>query len=339
MKKIFFSFAVAAVALVACNKEDMKVSGPDVKSEPVTLTVGVEGAQTKAVGVVGDATDEAKINTLQVFVFNGEIIDGYGVVANDSKVTIGCTVGAREIYALVNVPDCKSVTTKSQLLALVSHLSNDVNDFEMIGRKNENITKETSSVSVAVDRFAARVVVKKITNALSSPALQNQKFTVKSIHLNNVADDLDYARTAGYAPTKWYNKGCYEAGNSLSLVTFDAIGTDLNPSASYTTAHYLYGYPNKAAFSSEATWAPRRTMLVLKIQIGARLYNYPILLPEFEYNKSYEIDEIQITRPGNVDDGTPGGSDEQVPVEGKDCVFNISVNPWTVVPVTNGTVI
>jgi hypothetical protein len=334
MKRILFSFAVAAAALTACNKEAPVHQGQS--TDKVELSVGIDGISTRATGIMGDATDEAKVQNIHVFVFNGEIVDGYGTATDGSTtLTIGCTAGSREIYAVVNASaadDLANVTSKTQFLAKSSELAEDVDMFEMIGKKTVD-TKVQSSVTVEVDRFAARVVVRKVTNALTSPALKNQTFELVSMHLTNATGDINYGKTVD--PTVWYNKMGVKTG--LGSYTDDAIGEEIAPAASYGTAHYFYSYPNGYDVASDyATWSERRSILVLKVKIGTTLYDYPIVLPAFAANNSYEIDEIKITRPGNVDDGkdeTNGGSneDEQVPVEGADCQFTITVNPWNVV--------
>lgn len=336
MKKTFLILAAAAALASACSKETEPISGSNTDRK-LNLIVDISGSQdTKATGIQGDETDEEKVNSLQVFVFNGDIVDGYGKASAASSLKIGCTAGSREIYALVNVDnDLSTVKSKTDLLEKISSLNNAVSDFEMIGKVTENIQTDNQPVSVNVDRFAARIKVKKVTNALTSPALQTQTFTIKSIHITNVAGDINYGKSAGYSISKWYNKMALESQNNLSAITNDAPNAQVAYGKSYSTAHCFYSYPNGAAFSASTTWSPRASMLVLKVQIGSTLYNYPITLPALEHNKSYEIEEIKITRPGNLDDGTEGGTDEMTPVEGRDCQFEIQVNPWTVVTVSD----
>lgn len=331
---------LAVAATVACKKETTpKTEGP--QAQKVNLTVRIEDPMaTKATGIKGDATDEEKVNTLQVFVFNGETIDGYGTTENATSLNIGCTVGSREIYALANTPDLRSVTSKTELLGMISRLGNDVTNFEMIGIKSEDISAGTETVTISVDRLASRVVVKKVTNALTSPALKEQDFVLKSMFLTNVATDVDYGLSGNHVVENWYNKMAYSsADNSLGNMIYDEIEEALEDGHSHDTEHCFYAYPNSSAHSTSLTWSPRSTMLVLKIMIGETLYDYPILLPALENNRSYEIDEIKITRPGNKDDGLEGGTDEQEPVEGKDCSFTIIVNPWTTTAITEGTTI
>ncbi len=331
---------LAAAVTTACRKEAAPESD-DPQAQKTSLTISIEDSMTtKVTGIKGDASDEEMVNSLQVFVFNGEVIDGYGTAENTKSLKIGCTVGERDIYALVNVPDLKTITSRSELLAKTSSLGNDVHNMEMIGKVTEAIDKDTEPITVGVDRFAARVVVRKVINALTSPALQKQDFVLKSMYLTNVAADVDYGKSPDYQIDKWYNKMFYDSGSNMpGSMTYDEIMEKISYDGSYETDHFFYAYPNNASHSSSDTWSPRSTMLVLKIEIGGILYNYPILLPALESNMSYELAEVRITRPGNMDDGKPGGKDEQEPVQGKDCDFTINVKSWTPKAVTEGTTI
>lgn len=331
---------LAAAVTTACRKEAAPES-ENQQVQKVNLTVRVADSMgTKATGIKGDANDEEKVNSLQVFIFNGESIDGYGSTVNATSIDIGCTAGRRDIYAVVNAPDLSSLTSRSGLLGQVSALGASISNLEMIGSKTEDLVAGMEPVTIGVDRFAARIVVKKVSNALTSPALQKQEFIIQSMHLNNVAGDIDYGLSGNHTVSTWYNKMTLHIGTeSPSNMIYDAIGSGLASGASYDTDHYFYAYPNNAAFSSSLTWAPRSTMLVLKIKIGSTLYNYPIRLPALENNKSYEIEEIKITRPGNKDDGQEGGADEQEPVQGMDGSISIIVKGWTPKTVTEGTTI
>ena len=73
------------------------------------------------------------------------------------------------------------------------------------------------------------------------------------------------------------------------------------------------------------------TRIVIETTLGTSKYYYPINLPEMADNKSYEIEEVVLTRPGS------DNPDE--PVSFADATFSINVIDWTVVPLTEGTTI
>ena len=319
MKKSIFAFAAALAALVACNKNDVAPMQPQNQESlvPCELTVGICGAMTKATAVSAD--NEAKVNNLQVFVFRGDDLDAYASVDNAQELTLSCTAGDRVVYALVNAPDYSAVPGKAALLAKVSELSaNSLSNFEMVGSKNVTLP-QSEKVSIDVNRIASRVVLKKITRSFTSEALQALNFKVDAIYLINVAGNTSYDLSA--APAKWYNVA--ENKNELASLLYDAPASLITNGQSYSTAHTFYAYPNDLATNT--------TRLVIETTLGETKYYYPINLPEMAANKSYEIEEVKITRPGS------DNPDE--PVSFADATFSINVIDWTVVPVTEGTTI
>ena len=319
MKKSIFAFAAALAALVACNKNEATPMQPQDQESlvPCELTVGICGAMTKATAVTAD--NEAKVNRLQVFVFRGDDLDAYASVENAKELTLSCTAGERVVYALVNAPDYSTVPGKAALLAKVSELSaNSLSNFEMVGSKSVTLP-QSEKVSIDVNRIASRVVLKKITRSFTSEALQALNFKVDAIYLINVAGNTSYDLSA--APAKWYNVA--ENKDELASLLYDAPASFITNGQSYSTAHTFYAYPNDLATNT--------TRLVIETTLGETKYYYPINLPEMAANKSYEIEEVKITRPGS------DNPDE--PVSFADATFSINVIDWTVVPVTEGTTI
>ena len=319
MKKSIFAFAAALAALVACNKNEATPMQPQNQESlvPCELTVGISGAMTKATAVTTD--NEAKVNKLQIFVFRGDDLDAYASVENAKELTLSCTAGEREVYALVNAPDYSSVPGKAALLAKVSELSaNTLTNFEMVGSKSVTLP-QTGTVSIDVNRIASRVVLKKITRNFTSAALQALDFTVDAIYLVNVAGNTSYDLTA--APSTWYNIA-ENKGELASLLT-DTPTAPIAQGQAYDTDHTFYAYPNDLAVNT--------TRIVIETTLGTSKYYYPINLPEMAANKSYEIEEVVLTRPGS------DNPDE--PVSFADATFSINVIDWTVVPVTEGTTI
>lgn len=319
MKKSIFAFAAALAALVACNKNDVAPMQPQNQESlvPCELTVGICGAMTKATAVSAD--NEAKVNNLQVFVFRGDDLDAYASVDNAQELTLSCTAGDRVVYALINAPDYSAVPGKTALLAKVSELSaNSLANFEMVGSKSVTLP-QSEKVSIDVNRIASRVVLKKITRSFTSEALQVLNFKVDAIYLINVAGNTSYDLSAD--PAKWYNVA--ENKNELASLLYDAPASLITNGQSYSTVHTFYAYPNDLATNT--------TRLVIETTLGETKYYYPINLPEMAANKSYEIEEVKITRPGS------DNPDE--PVSFADATFSINVIDWTVVPVTEGTTI
>ena len=331
MRKGFLMMAAVAAVFgtMSCKKDNVPSmnhgnANVPVDGERTELTVGIATGMTKSTTIT--AEDEVKVNNLQVFVFRGDALDAYGVADNASTVTVSCTKGNREVYAVVNAPDLKDIATKTDLLAAKSALSdNDESNFVMIGKTNADLPSKLP-VNVEVDRIVSKVVLKTVNRAFTSAALAALNFSIDEIFITNVAGDVNYGLTDN--PLEWYNKMDYNS--EMAMFTHDAPAASVVNEEAYSTQHTFYCYPNKAADSDATSWSPRRTRLVLKTTLGTDTYYYPVTLPELENNKSYEL-ELTITRPGS--------DNADMPVSFEDCAFEITVKPWSVVTVTDGIVI
>jgi len=159
--------------------------------------------------------------------------------------------------------------------------------------------------------------------------------TVKRVYISNVAGQINYG-LGTYAPEggTWFNKGGYKASGGIGNFTHDInLSASVNAGAKYATNHYFYAYPNNYAQADySATWAPKRTMLVVQIQYNSKLYDYPVDLGvDLESNKMYVINNLKLVNLGNADDGKEGGADEENPVSGVTAQVSIEVSDWTVV--------
>lgn len=325
-RKLIYAVAALAVTCVVSCKKDMMVAEDTSSDSGVTeLTVGINRSLTKSTTITDG--DEVKINSLQVFVFRDDALDAYASVENLSEVTLSCTKGERTVYALVNAPDMSHISSKKALLATRTSLSNYPEyGFEMIGSKDV-VLPQTSTITIDVTRIVSRVVLKQVTRNFTTPALMDLEFKIDEVYLLNVADDITYALTG--TSEYWINAGCYDG--SLPELTHDSPELNIE-NEDYRPLNYrYYAYPNDSEDSIDENWCPRRTRLVLKTSLGGKVYYYPITLPELEPNKSYEIENLTITRPGS--------DDPDEPVTFQEATFNINVLPWTVVPVTDGVTI
>lgn len=325
-RKLIYAVAALAVTCVVSCKKDMMVTG-EVSSDSGTteLTVGISRSLTKSTTITDG--DEVKINSLQVFVFRGDALDAYASVEDLSEVTLSCTNGERTVYALVNAPDMSHISSKTSLLATRTSLSNYPEyGFEMIGSK-EVVLPQTSAITIDVTRIVSRVILKNVTRNFTTPALADQEFTIDEVYLLNVADDITYALTG--TSEYWINAGLYDG--SLPELTHDNTEANIVNGNYWSLNYRYYAYPNDSEDSTDDNWCPRKTRLVLKTTLGGKIYYYPITLPELEPNKSYEIENLTITRPGS--------DDPDKPVTFQEATFNINVLPWTVVPVTDGVTI
>lgn len=326
--KIFLTaWLIAAVCTVSCSKtqtEPVNKSNESFNGQ-TELTVRINRSLTKSSTITDD--DEVKVNTLQVFVFRGDALDAYASAENVSEVALSCTNGERSVYALVNAPDMSHISSKTAILATKSTLSDYPEyGFEMIGHK-DIILPQTSTVTIDVTRMVSRVILKQVTRNFTSSALADLEFKIDEVYLLNVAEDTNYGLTD--APEHWINAGWYDG--SLPELTHDNTEANIINRDYWPMNCRYYAYPNDSEDSTEEDWCPRRTRLVLKTTLGGKVYYYPVTLPELEPNKSYEIENLTITRPGS--------DNPDKPVTFQEATFDINVLPWSVVPVTEGVTI
>lgn len=326
MKRIlFFCAAAAALALASCTKEPGLSDGTDGKSIEVTVTIqGTPG--TRALNTT--YADEAKVNTLQVFVFNSNDREAYRTVTGAMSALVPATSGERTVWAVVNAPDLSSVMTLSGLKDAVSTLSDNSRDnFVMTGESTLELT-DGGNVPITVKRIVARVSVAKISTDLKD---YREKYSVaiQGIYMINVAGDSKY--DVGGEPASWVNKLSH-ADIAYDALLYDSVsGVTISNGHSYEVEHAFYPYPNIHPAENETQtfapeWSPRGSILVIEATMyeedgttGHHGY-YPIVLPAIARNKTYIIEEVCITR-------LPG-SDPFKPIETGETKVTISVADW-----------
>lgn len=316
-KATLFLAAVAATALVSCNK-DRGASIPG-EGRPVEFNVSIQGAPvTRATGTT--YADESKVNDLQVFVFDetGALQD-YKAAGAAMTATLSATSGTRTVWAVVNAPSMADITTASQLEERASLLSDNGRDsFVMTGSTTGEIV-DGGTVTITVKRIVSRVSVAKISTDFKY-AMTDKVLTINGIYLINVAADNNYAVSAA-APVNWLNKLGHEDATMDELLYDGLDNVIVSNGNPYSVEHAFYPYPNPIETETyEDQWAPRHTMLVVDVMLdGVRGY-YPIELPVLERNKTYSIEEIVLTRrPGDV---------PYKPIETGEATAQITVAEW-----------
>ena len=356
-KALLFSAALAAMALVSCNREPA-APVTEAPGSPVEVTVEIRGASaTRVTGLVNqegrnDAASEAKVNSLQIFVFKGNDREAYRKVTDALSALVPATSGERAVWAVVNAPDLDAVMTLDGLKAAVTALSeNAVDSFVMTGNVTQDLV-DGGQVPITVKRIVSRVSINKISADLKDYK-KNWSVRIHGLYMINVAGDNNYDVSGTSAA--WVNKLKHE-DEAYDGLLYDALtavvvknsvyeGETLVTDNSYRQEHVFYPYPN--AFGTDvdgytpdysADWAPRGTMLVIEATMldgagepiviapeerpGQTLGYYPIALPHLERNKTYVIDEVCITR-------LPG-LDPYKPIETGDTQVTITVSEWEV---------
>ena len=301
--------ALAALALASCTREKADIDG-----KPVEVNVTILGtAPTRATSVT--YANESKVANLQVYVFNNGKLEDYQDAGAAMTAQLTATSGERTVWALVNAPTLKDLSTESELKAKVSQLADNKTDaFVMSGSTTQEL-KDGGTVPVTVKRIVSRVSIKKISTDFQY-ALASESLTVDGIYLINVAGDNTYA--ADGTPGTWVNQLKHQDTN-LDALLYDKVSATVNNKTVYEKEHVFYPYPNPTQEDSyDATWKPRHTMLIVEVTFEGKKGYYPVVLPALERNKTYEIDEMVIRhRPGDV---------PYKPLETGDATVQITVN-------------
>ncbi len=351
MKKFYLFFAFIAVVAfgAACNEIP---DGDKQQGEKACVTVKLMSTATKA--TIEDTADEAKVSSIQVFVFNGEAIDGYKAAAaaevSALSVSVDATAGTRDIWAFINAPALTGFSSKTEVLNAVSHFADNAADnFVMAGHLDQQAISAASQVNISVDRFAARFRLLKVTRRMTNAALQAVDFEIVRVYLRSVVTNVKYDFGAP-TPYEWISKSFGPvSGRTLATdnpLVYRDLGTPapVAQGASYENVIALYAYPNTHAVDDtpedreQQTF--RRTRLCVDIRIDVdgngtfsddEYFTYPVSVGAVESNKSYEIVELIITRLGNKD-----GKDDDITSIAFD--VNLVVNDWTEVLVGDGGV-
>lgn len=134
MKILRFLLAgVIALGLMACNNEDV----PDMTGEKeATISIKVfPSSNGPTVRATGDLTApgiesaglaaESAIKSLEVWVFSGDVLDGYGTAQADEVKEIEAHIGTRSVVVAANA-NIGAVTSKATLLATLKELPTDI---------------------------------------------------------------------------------------------------------------------------------------------------------------------------------------------------------------------
>ena len=304
--------ALAALALASCTREKADIDG-----KPVEVNVTILGtAPTRATSVT--YANESKVANLQVYVFNNGKLEDYQDAGAAMTAQLTATSGERTVWALVNAPSLKDVSTEAELKAKVSRLADNKTDaFVMSGSATQEL-KDGGTVPVTVKRIVSRVSIKKISTDFQY-ALAQETLTIDGIYLINVAGDNTYA--ADGTPGTWVNQLGHK-DNGLDAFLYDKLAsTTVTNAKPYSKEHVFYPYPNPTQDDAyDAAWKPRHTLLVVEVTFEKKKGYYPVVLPVLERNKTYVIDELVIRhRPGDV---------PYKPIETGDATVQITVNEW-----------
>ncbi|MDE6871310.1 MAG: FimB/Mfa2 family fimbrial subunit [Bacteroidales bacterium] len=307
---------IAALAVVCASACEKNVSEAVQADMPAVLNISLPEAMTK----VTDTSGEDRVEDMQVFVFKKDgSLDAYGKAAG-GHLSMSCTVGERDIVALVNAPSYTDVKDYATLLGRFSDLKDNApGRFVMSGQTACNVSSSTS-VEVDVRRLVARISIASVKNEFTLPQYRDADFRITGIYLVNVAGDRMYL--SGDSDGIWYNKMKNDSSSDVSgLVYSGNLDVPLMAGSSYSVTHYFYCYPNAVlSDSSDPEWSARQTRLVVETSLDGKTYYYPVNIEGIASNHTYEISEMKITRIGS--------DSPDIPVSSDAVGFTVNVKDW-----------
>jgi len=314
MKKLFSTIMiiVATVALVSCNQNELEPNGRK-GSETTMLSVKVGNVSVTKAG--DQSANDVTINNVQVFVFNKDTgqLDNckretFSSTVNSCQVSpIECTVGEKEIWAIVNWP-VDLTASAANVLSLDDFKSrtavladNRLDNLIMSGNiESRALSAGADAATVEVSRLCAAVVLTQVVNRLSVAAYSS-KFQVVGAYLMNVpgiqridgtilASSADCPKpSAWYA---WYQKAGATEPQELLAETFTPAPAKTPFGESYSVHHTFYSFANDYEYcegNKSDGGLKSSTYLVVECAIDGVACVYPVLMPKMERNKKYNV--------------------------------------------------
>ncbi|MBR8708828.1 fimbrial protein [Bacteroides pyogenes] len=251
LEKLFLLGAIA-FGLAACSNEDTPVVQ---QAKNATMSLKIVQGGTRAIGIPDDITaGESKIKRLDVFVFNGDAVDGHKQATGEDVTEvkdIAVTTGSRTMVVVANATaDMGTITSKAALLGKVASdlaaqtlengllmTSEVTEEFTIQAGKNyygyaAGQTPAGNEISVGVPVKLTRVPARvALVNAVTQFTGSYAEFTFEpeEIFLFNAKKQSKY----------FGNPGALVAGTELlSGVDLSSFGGPLKPAA-WETADYL----------------------------------------------------------------------------------------------------
>lgn len=338
MKRIVYIFAAAALvlSLASCQKEGPEAVASDRESVECLFTLAgdIDVPATKAVGLESDAKGtaaEKSVRTLQVFVFDSTgtcVTSRY--VANSGNLHL--TVDAGDGYTFYAVANLEDITANVSTVAELLDRTTDVlgtedgsSRFPMQGcLKDQTVNPNSKSFNIEVERRAAKVVLRNITNSL--PA-EYGDIIVEGIYLSNVVTASGMFSDALPQEAGWTNRmGVYD-----SLSVHDWLSDKLSVAVAvgrggvYDIAHTFYAAANAVEEDTrEEPWSPRFTRLVVRTSIQGVTRYYPISfgaeLPSLKANEYIDITNLNIKSLGPLD--------PEKPITTEEVTVSVTVKDW-----------
>ena len=332
---------IAMLALVASCGTNLS---PELNGGlSLVITDGAPGTKSTSSPDLSELSYEKKVNTLQVFIFEGSTLFRYQKI-DLSSAELPYTVNYSEIKAgnysihvVANAPDMDDIVTEEELAETGVSLSDcrlaDSEGFVMAGNASVNIANgRTETVQVPVRRFAARIRLVSIENRVPESYANSGSIYVKGVFLANA---LGSWNIEGSGPAGgWVNLGGRTSGRETSLSKSDFISGEgqVNPSSCKKQVYRnldvtvdnrdtesfsdccLYTFPNAVTVDHTGNTAVAETgaltRLVVYATVNGEDWWYPVTLfsdgKAPVRNSSSDV-KLIITATGSTDPNEPVG--------------------------------
>lgn len=325
---IILPLLMSAILLVSCQKDILESSPMAGDKCQLSLSLDMSDASTKAISNdTGLRLYESSVYRVSYLVFasNGALEAVKHVTGNSASGPIEISFGDKTVYAFANVDPRKFdyVEYESDLYYMTCDLKDNVLEnnkgLSMFGSKTVTISQNTLTYGllIPVTRHVARIVLGRVTNALSGP-LAGKDIYVDFVFLTNLSAQCPITGRS-YYPTSWYAKSGRAKGYSnRNDFIWDSSDTEANGLTFQEIWDYaceddylepgcaLYFFPNNTT-NDVCGWTnpftARYTRIVVTAEIGGELYYYPVSITGAQSNKAYTLD-LTITRLGSKDPDT-----------------------------------
>lgn len=269
-----------------------------------------------------------KAGALNNFVMIGKYTANEGIYDIQSASAV-----AMDVHRVASRVWLKKITKKFNTPGLQSknfqidriYLTNVVNTINLFNEYNYSGTGVDMYVPAAeTDCWYNKMMYQDLNATDKDPFLLREKWTLSDADESN-------------------NKVATRSDEGVAAVVpgeVEGVSTIKPGSVSFPVEGALYAYPNPTESRFEngiyigdeaGEWSIRPTRLVIETTLDGTKYYYPITLPALESNKTYEIENLVITRPGS--------DDPDIPVVVYDVPFKISILGWEQVLLGNeGTI-
>lgn len=195
----------------------------------LTLVIS-DGEATKASDVT-ELAYERRINNLQVFLFEGGVLQNYERMdTRDQTFPLtkhypGVRAGMYQVYVVANAALLEGVTTEAGLMETAVHLSDcsldETQGFVMSGSGSVAVGESEARVQVSLQRFATRIRLASVKNRVPAGYAEEGSITVKGVFLINALGS--WMLSGSGSASEWVNLGGRLEGRTASTERNDFL--------------------------------------------------------------------------------------------------------------------